>query len=91
MGGRRHDGVASFGRRPMFDIGTTLLEVFVFDYSGDLYGQSLDVAFIDWIRPEMTFASVAELTRRMEDDARRARAALAKRPDAFPQLAAVPA
>src|SRR5205085_3041890 len=52
VGGRRHDGVASFGRRPMFDVGTVLLEVFLFDFSGDLYGQTIDVAFIDWIRPE---------------------------------------
>ena len=55
VGGRRHDGVASFGRRPMFDVGTVLLEVFLFDFSGDLYGQTIDVAFIDWIRPEMKF------------------------------------
>ena len=87
--GRRYDGVASFGRRPMFDIGTTLLEVFLFDFSGDLYGQTLDVAFIDWIRPELAFGSVAELTRQMKGDAQAARAALAKRPDAFPQLGSI--
>ena len=48
-GGRRYDGVASFGRRPMFDTGAVLLEVFLFDFAGDLYGQNIDVAFIDWI------------------------------------------
>ena len=51
----RYDGVASFGRRPMFDVGTVLLEVFLFDFSGDLYGQTIDVAFIDWIRDELNF------------------------------------
>jgi len=86
IGGRRHDGVASFGRRPMFDVGTVLLEVFLFDFSGDLYGQSIDVAFIDWIRPELKFDSIEELVRRMDDDSRIARAALAKAPDAFPPL-----
>ena len=86
VGGVRYGGVASFGRRPMFDTGAVLLEVFLFDFSGDLYGAALDVAFIGWIRPEMNFASVEELIRRMDDDARHARTALARAPDAFPVL-----
>ena len=55
VGGRRYDGVASFGRRPMFDNGAVLLEVFLFDFAGDLYGQTIDVAFIAWIRDEQNF------------------------------------
>ena len=86
VGGVRYGGVASFGRRPMFDTGAVLLEVFLFDFSGDLYGAALDVAFIGWIRPEMNFASVEELIRRMDDDSRHARTALARAPDAFPAL-----
>src|SRR5579864_1436101 len=50
VGSRRLDGVASFGVRPMFDDGAPLLEVNLFDFAGDLYGQALDVAFIGWIR-----------------------------------------
>jgi len=84
--GRRYDGVASFGRRPMFDSGAVLLEVYLFDISGDLYGRSIDVAFIDWIRDEAVFASVEELTRQMQDDTRRARAALAREGDVFPPI-----
>jgi len=84
--GRRYDGVASFGRRPMFDSGAVLLEVYLFDFSGDLYGRSIDVAFIDWIRDEAVFASVEELTRQMHDDARRAREALARAGDVFPPI-----
>ena len=84
--GRRYDGVASFGRRPMFDSGAVLLEVYLFDFSGDLYGRSIDVAFIDWIREEAVFASVEELTRQMQDDTRRARAALARAGDVFPPI-----
>jgi riboflavin kinase / FMN adenylyltransferase len=84
--GRRYDGVASFGRRPMFDSGAVLLEVYLFDFSGDLYGRSIDVAFIDWIRDEAVFASVEELTRQMQDDARRAREALARAGDLFPPI-----
>jgi riboflavin kinase / FMN adenylyltransferase len=86
VGDRRYDGVASFGRRPMFDVGTVLLEVFLFDFAGDLYGQVIDVAFIGWIRHELAFASVEELVRCMDEDTRRARAALARMPDAFPLL-----
>src|SRR5437868_12380932 len=49
-GGARLDGVASFGRRPTFDNGEPLLEVFLFDFEGDLYGAELDVAFVSIIR-----------------------------------------
>ena len=40
----------------MFDDGAPLLEVFLFDFDGDLYGQTIDVAFIGWIRHEQKFA-----------------------------------
>jgi riboflavin kinase / FMN adenylyltransferase len=85
-GGRRYDGVASFGRRPMYDSGTVLLEVFLFDFAGDLYGQSIDVAFIGRLRDERLFASAAELTRQMQEDSRRAREILARPGDAFPPI-----
>jgi riboflavin kinase/FMN adenylyltransferase len=86
VGGHRHDGVASFGRRPMFDNGAPLLEVFLFDLDADLYGQSLDVAFIAWIRQEMRFESIDALVRQMDEDSARAREALARAPAAFPAL-----
>jgi riboflavin kinase / FMN adenylyltransferase len=86
IGERRYDGVASFGRRPMFDTGAVLLEVFLFDFSSDLYGQMLDVAFIAWIRHELRFETVEDLVRRMEEDSRLARLALARAPDAFPPI-----
>jgi riboflavin kinase / FMN adenylyltransferase len=86
VGGRRYDGVASFGRRPMFDTGAVLLEVFLFDFAGDLYGQNIDVAFIDWIREERMFDSAAALIAQMQDDSRLARDALARSGDAFPPI-----
>jgi riboflavin kinase / FMN adenylyltransferase len=86
IGGRRYDGVASFGRRPMFDGGAVLLEVFLFDFSGDLYGQQIDVAFIAWIREEAVFNSLEALTRQMREDSARARDALARAGDAFPPI-----
>ena len=78
--------VASFGRRPMFDTGAVLLEVFLFDFAGDLYGQNIDVAFIDWIREERMFDSAAALIAQMQDDRRIAREALARAGDKFPPI-----
>ena len=86
VGGRRYDGVASFGRRPMFDAGTVLLEIFLFDFSGDLYGADMDVAFIGFLRDEAKFASAEELIRQMQEDARLAREVLGRAPDAFPPI-----
>ena len=88
-GAERFDGVASFGRRPTFDNGAPLLEVFLFDFAGDLYGATLDVAFIAFIREELKFDSVEALVRRMDQDSAEARAALAATPDAFPKLGAI--
>jgi riboflavin kinase/FMN adenylyltransferase len=88
-GSERIDGVASFGRRPTFDNGAPLLEIFLFDFKGDLYGQALDVAFIGFIREELKFSSVDVLIRQMDDDSARARAQLAAAPGAFPKLGAI--
>ena len=88
-GEMRFDGVASFVRRPTLDNGATLLEVFLFDFSGDLYGATLDTAFIGFIREELKFDSVDALVAQMNDDSARARAILAAAPDAFPKLGMV--
>jgi riboflavin kinase/FMN adenylyltransferase len=87
--GLRFDGVASFGRRPTFDNGAPLLEVFLFDFKGDLYGAVLDVAFIAFIRDELKFDSIEALVRQMDDDSARARGALAAAPGAFPKLGVI--
>jgi riboflavin kinase/FMN adenylyltransferase len=86
IAGRRYDGVASFGRRPMFDTGAVLLEIFLFDFGGDLYGANIDVAFIAWLRDETTFASAKDLVRQMQEDSRLARQALARASDVFPPI-----
>jgi riboflavin kinase / FMN adenylyltransferase len=86
VGRRRYDGVANFGRRPMFDSGVVLLEVFLFDFDGDLYGQRMDVAFIAWIREEKMFGSLDQLVEAVKDDSQKARAALARAGEAFPPI-----
>jgi riboflavin kinase/FMN adenylyltransferase len=86
IAGQRYDGVASFGRRPMFDSGAVLLEIFLFDFAGDLYGANIDVAFITWLRDEAMFASAEDLMRQMKEDSRLAREALARACDAFPPI-----
>ncbi len=83
------EGVASFGRRPTFDNGAPLLEIFLFDFKQDLYGETLDVAFIAFIRDELKFDSVQALVRQMDDDSAAARERLSAAPGAFPRLGAV--
>ena len=68
------------------DTGAVLLEIFLFGFAGDLYGQNIDVAFIDWIREEKTFGSIDELKGAMNDDVLRARTLLGRDPKAFPPI-----
>ncbi|MSP82693.1 MAG: bifunctional riboflavin kinase/FAD synthetase [Alphaproteobacteria bacterium] len=74
------DAVASLGTRPTFKGEETLLEVFIFDYAGDLYGRRLRVAFVDRLRRELRFDDVAALTAQMARDCDDARAVLESRP-----------
>jgi riboflavin kinase/FMN adenylyltransferase len=75
----------------MYQLDTPLLEIFLFDFAGDLYGRTIDVAFLAFIREEMKFDSVDDLVRRMDEDSRLAREALARQPDAYPPLGVVTA
>ena len=75
-----HAAVASFGRRPTFDNGAPLLEVFVFDFAGDLYGKTVEVAFVGFIRGEEKFDGVEALVVQMDRDSAVAREMLAASP-----------
>jgi riboflavin kinase/FMN adenylyltransferase len=76
--GDLHDGVASFGRRPTVDeAGAVLLETFLFDFSGDLYGETCFVSFFGFLRGEEKFSSLDALTVQMRLDEEEARALLA--------------
>jgi riboflavin kinase / FMN adenylyltransferase len=78
--GSVHAGVASYGRRPTFGGGDPVLETFLFDFDGDLYGEEGLVAFYGRIRNEERFASVPALVARMEADSIDARARLERTP-----------
>lgn len=73
-------GAANFGIRPQFPGDDPRLEVFLMDFSGNLYGRTLRVAFISYLRPEAAFDNVAALVAQMERDVRDARARLAAAP-----------
>ena len=79
--GSRHAGAAYLGTRPTFDDGAPVLEVFLFDFDGDLYGREIEVEFIDFLRPDRRFDGAASLQAQMDRDCDRAREVLARAPD----------
>ncbi len=72
-----HDGVASYGRRPTFDNGEALLETFLFDFTGEIYGEILTVCLYGWLRGEEKFDSTQTLIAQMDKDCVEAKAVLA--------------
>jgi riboflavin kinase / FMN adenylyltransferase len=70
-------GAANLGVRPTFDPPKELLEPYFFDFSGDLYGREIEVAFHHFLRPEARFDSLDALTAQMERDCDEARRLLA--------------
>ena len=76
-GGSEHDGVASLGVRPTFDPPRELLEAVLFDFDGDLYGRTIEVALHHYLRPEAKFDSVEALKAQMDADAAQAKELLA--------------
>ncbi|HQV02503.1 MULTISPECIES: bifunctional riboflavin kinase/FAD synthetase [unclassified Novosphingobium] len=75
-GGQIVHGAANLGIRPSFDPPIELLEPYFFDFSGDLYGQEIEVALHHYLRPEAKFDTLEELTAQMEADCLQARALL---------------
>lgn len=76
LGEKPVDGVASVGTRPTFDLTKPLLEVHLFDFDREIYGEYIHVDFIERLRSEEKFASVEELVAQMAIDAENARSAL---------------
>jgi riboflavin kinase/FMN adenylyltransferase len=75
--GRVIDGVANLGVRPMFEIEEPLLEVWLFDFAGDLYGQTVETELVARLRGEMNFDGLDALKVQIDADAAAARAVLA--------------
>ncbi len=80
LGGRQYDAAAYLGTRPTFDHGDPVLELFLFDFDGNLYGREIEVEFIDFVRPDAKFASIEALKAQMAEDCAQARAILAVAP-----------
>lgn len=74
--GRLIDGVANLGVRPMYPTGDPLLEVWLLDFSGDLYGQTVETELVAFLRGEMTFDGLDALKIQIDTDAVAARKAL---------------
>jgi riboflavin kinase/FMN adenylyltransferase len=77
--GRVLDGVANLGIRPMIEPPLELLEPYFFDFFGDLYGQRIEVALIDYLRPEWRFEDLDALKAQIARDCEDARAVLTGR------------
>ena len=76
--GSLHDGVASFGRRPTVDTdGAPLLETYLFDFSGNLYGEKCSVSFFGFLRDEEKFDGLDPMIAQIKRDEEEARALLA--------------
>jgi len=75
--GRVLEGAANLGIRPTFDPPIELLEAFFFDFAGDLYGQTIAVEFVAYLRPEAKFDGLDALVAQMDKDCAAARAILA--------------
>lgn len=71
-----YHGAASLGVRPMFGVNTPNLETYLLDFKGDLYGQHLSVALVEFLRPELKFDGLPGLITQMAADCDRARAIL---------------
>ena len=73
-----HPAVANYGHRPTFGSSAPVLEVHLLDYNADLYGRSLRVAFVDFIRPERVFQDGVALRKRIDLDCQKARTVLSQ-------------
>ncbi|MEO1136398.1 MAG: bifunctional riboflavin kinase/FAD synthetase [Pseudomonadota bacterium] len=74
--GRTYNAVSNFGRRPTVGSDAPLLETYLFDFEGDLYGAEIDVAFVEFLRDEKKFDGLEPLKAQIAEDCERARALL---------------
>jgi riboflavin kinase/FMN adenylyltransferase len=68
MGEGRFKAAASLGVRPTFGGGERVLEAFLLDFSDDVYGEEVEVAFVKRLRDEIAFASASDLATQIAQD-----------------------
>jgi riboflavin kinase/FMN adenylyltransferase len=79
--GTWHGGAANIGVKPTFGGTEVTIEAHLLDYAGDLYGKELRVQFLERLRPEQRFGSVAELVGQIKRDVEAARTVIARADD----------
>ncbi|MEZ5816374.1 MAG: bifunctional riboflavin kinase/FAD synthetase [Hyphomicrobiaceae bacterium] len=77
----RFKGAAYLGTRPTFDNGPPVLEVFLFDFDDNLYGQRIEVSFVEFIRPDRRFDGMEALMVQMAEDCEKAQQILSAAPN----------
>jgi riboflavin kinase/FMN adenylyltransferase len=77
--GKRHQGVANIGYSPTFDDNELTVEVHILDFNEDLYGQPINVKFIERIRDEIKFPNIDALSQQIASDVLKARDILTNR------------
>jgi riboflavin kinase/FMN adenylyltransferase len=77
VNGQRHKAATYLGTRPTFDAGEPLLESFLLDFDGNIYGQEITVEFVDFLRADAKFKSPDDLAAQIQADCAKAREILA--------------
>jgi riboflavin kinase/FMN adenylyltransferase len=78
ISGAYHNGMTSIGHNPTFGSPFLTIETYVFDFDQSLYGQRLDLDFIDQMRGMVRFPDPESLVKQLKDDEEKARSLLAK-------------
>ena len=84
FGGQRHLSATSIGVRPTFGLTQRLVEVYVMDFAGDLYGQPMTLEFVEKVRGQETFADIDALISRIGQDVNESREALSRAKSTVP-------
>jgi len=84
--GHNHPAAGYVGSRPTFGEGDPVLEAYLLDFAGDLYGKEVDAEFVAFLRPDQTFATPEALSMQMREDCDKTRAILAKLNENDPTL-----
>lgn len=75
--GRKVYGMMSIGKNPTIEGKGASIEVYFFDFNGDLYDQKLTIEFVQYLREEQKFATIDLLKKQLQDDETAARKAIA--------------